>query len=127
LRIVDFPAPEGPEMTMGTWALRAAVSIFVGAILGMEVVRVREAGVEVRWRGVRIGGGVTREGWLLRVPRLCDGRAKRWVRIEELLWRLSGIETSMQGRSQAPGGDSAVKLNLFVLFADGGARSGIVG
>jgi hypothetical protein len=103
------------------------VSIFVGAILSVEVVSVRGVGVEVRWRGVRVWGGVTRESWLLKVPGLYDGRANRCVRIEELLWRLGGIEASIQGPSQVPGGDSAVKLKLFVLFADGGAHSRMVG
>lgn len=36
MRIVDLPEPEGPEMTIGWWAARAAASIFgvsVGAMV----------------------------------------------------------------------------------------------
>jgi hypothetical protein len=42
---VDFPAPLGPEMTMGWWEESADLEGSVGAILGVWWVNVRRGGL----------------------------------------------------------------------------------
>lgn len=81
--MVDFPAPDGPLITMGWFAERASLetgAVSVGAIVKARWVKVREeTGLQVvrRYAVLNLGSGerVTRAIQLLEsVSRLCDSQ-----------------------------------------------------